>query len=134
MRGRAVLKGRSKAPLEAFFDTMPAPLVESITRVCVDMNEGYISAVKAKAPGAEIIVDRFHVARQCREAAAAVRESELKPLKKELRRRGVREAERSDVAVPQEAARISSPKSRRRPTACSRSRRSRGRSTSCGRT
>jgi transposase len=87
----AVLKGRSKETLEAFFDTMPEALIESITRVCVDMNEGYISAVKAKVPAAEIIVDRFHVAKQYREAADTVRKVEMKRLKKELGEHGYAE-------------------------------------------
>ena len=42
----AVLKGKEKAAIKAFFKSIPRRLKETITAICTDMYDGYINAVK----------------------------------------------------------------------------------------
>jgi transposase len=46
------------------------------------MYEGFVNAVKEEIPWAEIVIDRFHVARAYRDCADMVRKRELKRLKR----------------------------------------------------
>jgi transposase len=48
------------------------------------MWEGYSSAVEEVLPEATIVIDRFHVARQYRDAVDSLRKQEVRRLKKEL--------------------------------------------------
>lgn len=80
----AILPDRLKATLVAWLKTIPASIRARITTVCVDMWEGYSSAVEEVLPEAMIVIDRFHVARQYRDAVDTLRKQELRRLKKEL--------------------------------------------------
>ena len=48
------------------------------------MNEGYRNAVQETLPDAQVVVDRFHVAKHYRDCADKARKSEMKRLKKTL--------------------------------------------------
>lgn len=76
----AVLPNRLQVTVQAFLETMPAVLKTTVRRVCIDMWEGYASAVAAALPAAEVVVDRFHVAVQYRQAVDALRRQECRQL------------------------------------------------------
>ncbi len=80
----AVLPDRLKATVLAWLQTIPAALRSSITTVCTDIWEGYITAVQEVLPDATIVIDRFHVARQYRNAVDDLRKQEVRRLQKEL--------------------------------------------------
>jgi transposase len=80
----AVLPDRKKETVKTFLKTIPARLRGTIKRVCTDMYDGYINAVKEELPQANVVVDRFHVAKAYRECADEARKSELRKLKKQL--------------------------------------------------
>lgn len=80
----AVLPDRKMTTIQAFLESIPIQLRSTIHTVCSDMYEGYLTAVHTVLPQAVVVIDRFHVARQYREAADKVRKTELKRLKQEL--------------------------------------------------
>jgi transposase len=86
--GRLVLLGvlpdRKKATVAAFLRAIPRPLRVTIQTVCCDMYEGYTEAVRKELPGAQLVIDRFHVAEKYHAAADTLRKQELKRLKGEL--------------------------------------------------
>ena len=76
----AVLPKRLQATVQAFLETIPAALKATVRRVCIDLGEGYAGAVAAALPAAEVVVDRFHVAVQYRQAVADLRQQECRRL------------------------------------------------------
>ena len=80
----AVLPDRKKETVKAFLQTLPPEQQASLRQVCIDMNEGYCNAVQETLPAAEIVVDRFHVAKHYSECADKARKREMKQLKAEL--------------------------------------------------
>jgi transposase len=79
-----VLPDREKATVQAFLESIPPHLKATIHSVCTDMYESYLQAAQAALPNADIIIDRFHLARNYGELAEKVRKAELRRLKKEL--------------------------------------------------
>ena len=79
-----VLADREKDTVIAFLRSIPYRLVQTIQTVCCDMYEGFTEAVREEMPGAQIVVDRFHVTRSYQLAADELRKSELRRLKKSL--------------------------------------------------
>ncbi len=79
-----VLPGHEKAVLVEFLRLIPQRILQALQAVCCDLWEAYIEAVRQEIPTARIVADRFHVARQYREAADQIRKEELRRLKKEL--------------------------------------------------
>lgn len=79
-----ILPDRQKSTLEAFLRSIPATLQATLHSACVDMYDTYRQAVKAVLPHVQVVVDRFHVAQQYREAADRLRKDEMKRLKKTL--------------------------------------------------
>lgn len=79
-----VLADRQVSTVQTFLKAIPEPLQATIHSVCVDMYENYRQAIKAALPQAQVVVDRFHVAQQYREAADTVRRDEMHRLKKQL--------------------------------------------------
>lgn len=79
-----VLAGRLKDTVIDFLRTIPPQLCQTVTTVCCDMYAGYIEAVRQELPQAQIVVDRFHVARRYRAGADDFRKQERKRLQKEL--------------------------------------------------
>jgi transposase len=63
----AVLLDRLKATIMAWLRALPASVCTSITTVCTDMWEGYVTAVEEALPDAVIVIDRFYVARHYRD-------------------------------------------------------------------
>ena len=80
----AVLPDRKKETVKKFLLSIPIEFKPRINRVCSDMYDGFINAVHEALPEAEVVVDRFHVAKHYRECADSVRKRELKRLRKEL--------------------------------------------------
>ena len=81
----SVIKGKEKATIKAFFNSIPKKKRKSIVAVCCDMCEGYINAAKEVfGDKVAIVVDRFHVAKLYRKALVSLRKQELARLKKDL--------------------------------------------------
>ncbi len=85
----AVLPDRAKATVKAFLDSIPPRLRRTVRTACVDMWEGFVNAVRESFdPDPEcrvdIVIDRFHVAKQCHNAADDLRKKEMKRLKQQL--------------------------------------------------
>jgi transposase len=80
----AVLADRKKETVAAFLRAIPEPRQRTIECACTDMDEGFVNAVAEEIPWAEIVIDRFHVARAYRDCADTVRKKELKRLKHAL--------------------------------------------------
>ena len=86
----AVLPDRKKESARQFLESIPKELRMTIKTVCTDMWEGYINAVKEFAQAhkedvtLDIVVDRFHVAKNYRDCVDKLRKQEIRRLKKEL--------------------------------------------------
>jgi transposase len=80
----AVLADRKKETVAAFLRAIPEPLRHTVERACTDMYEGFVNAITEEIPWAEVVIDRFHVARAYRGCADTVRKKELKRLKQAL--------------------------------------------------
>ena len=85
----AVLPDRKKATVRAFFDGIPARLRPTIHSVCTDMWEAYTNAAQDYAAAhadvtLDVVVDRFHVARNYRNAVDQLRKRVCRDLKKTL--------------------------------------------------
>lgn len=83
LQGRRVLdvvEGRTQAAAEALWDTLRAEQRAQIEAVAVDMWEPFMNASQAKAPAAELVHDKFHVAAHLNEAVDQVRRAEHKEL------------------------------------------------------
>lgn len=80
----AILPDRLKQTVLAFLNSIPAQFREAIRRVCSDMYEGYINAVKEALPGVDVVIDRFHVAKHYNEGVDGLRKATLRDLKKTL--------------------------------------------------
>jgi transposase len=76
----AVLAGRQKEPLVRFLQSIPTHLRATVQEVCTDLHEAFILAVQEVLPQAEIVADRFHVAKLAGAAFERVRKTEMKEL------------------------------------------------------
>jgi transposase len=79
----AVLPDRLQTTVQVFLEAIPTELKATVQRVCIDMWEGYAGAVAAALPQASIVVDRFHVAVQYRDAVETLRKQEFRRLNAE---------------------------------------------------
>jgi len=84
-----VLADRQKETVRQFFECIPAHLRPTMEKVCTDMWEGYANAVTEfdqahPEVSVEVVVDRFHVAKNYREGVDHLRKQECRRLKKEL--------------------------------------------------
>ena len=85
----AVLPDRKKETVRQFLETIPQHLWPTMETVCTDMWDGYVNAVEEFAEAhpevsVEIVIDRFHVAKNYRDCVDKVRKRECRRLKKEL--------------------------------------------------
>jgi transposase len=85
----AVLPDRKKKTVRQFLETIPKRLRRTMETACTDMWEGYVNAVEEFAAAhpevsIEVVVDRYHVAKNYRECVDKVRKRECRRLKKEL--------------------------------------------------
>jgi transposase len=79
-----VLADRKKDTVLSFLRSIPEALRATVDTVCIDMHQNYADAVREVFPNAQIVVDRFHVAKAYRDGADTLRKHELQRLKKEL--------------------------------------------------
>ena len=84
-----VLADRQKETVRQFFENIPKHLWPTLKKVCTDMWEGYSNAVTEFAcahpeVSVEIVVDRFHVAKNYHACVDTLRKQEFHRLKKEL--------------------------------------------------
>lgn len=84
VRVLAVLPDRKKQTVRKFLEALPKRVKRTIRTVCTDLYEGFISAVKEVLGKAEVVVDRYHVAKLYRQCADQLRKKELHRLKKDL--------------------------------------------------
>jgi transposase len=92
----AVLPDRKKETVRQFLETIPQRLWGTMETACTDMWEGYVNAVKEFAAAhpevsVEVVVDRYHVAKNYRECVDKVRKQECRRLKQELSKTGYEE-------------------------------------------
>ena len=85
----AVLPDRKKETVRQFLETIPKRLRRTMETACTDMWEGYTNAVKEFAAAhpevsLDVVVDRYHVAKNYRECVDKVRQRERRRLKKTL--------------------------------------------------
>lgn len=66
-------QGKSAATLNAFFAALGPERCAQLRTVTLDMSQAYIQSVKAHAPDAAIVFDRFHVQRLAQDALDQVR-------------------------------------------------------------
>lgn len=84
-----VLADRKKETVRQFLETIPKHLRRTMKKVCTDMWDGYVNAVEEFTAAhadvsIEVVVDRFHVAKNYRECVDKVRKKECRRLKAEL--------------------------------------------------
>jgi len=85
----AVLQDRKKKTVRQFLESIPKRLWRTMETACTDMWEGYTNAVKEFAAAhpevsIDVVVDRYHVAKNYRECVDKVRKQERRRLKKTL--------------------------------------------------
>jgi len=85
----AVLPDRKKETVRQFLETIPKRLWPTMKTVCTDMWDGYVNAVEEFAEAhpevsVEVVIDRFHVAKNYRDCVDKVRKRECRRLKKGL--------------------------------------------------
>jgi transposase len=82
----AVLPDRTKATVLSFFRGIPYRLRRTVTDVCSDMYEAYLTAVEEVFGADMSVIDRFHVAQHYYEAADDLRKEEMARLKRERKK------------------------------------------------
>jgi transposase len=70
--------GRGKAVLSTFYRALGSEGCQNISAVASDGAKGFLSATKAHAPEALIVLDHFHVKKYLNDAVDSVRKEELK--------------------------------------------------------
>ena len=71
-------EGRAKETLEGFFDWLCKARAEQIEGVCCDMWQPYIDVIKARAPKAVLVFDKFHIVQHLTKAVDQVRRDEIR--------------------------------------------------------
>lgn len=74
--------GRGKETLEKFFAEWGEERIKGIKAICCDMWDPYVEVIKAKAPDAILVFDKFHLVRHLQKAVDEVRKEEARELKK----------------------------------------------------
>ena len=85
----SVLPDRKKKTVRQFLESIPKRLRRTMETACTDMWEGYVNAVKEYSAAhpevsIDIVVARYHVAKNYRECVDKVRKQERRRLKKAL--------------------------------------------------
>ena len=76
-----VVPERTQESAEKLWETLPQTQREQIKAVAADMWPAYINAAAVKAPKADVVHDKFHIAAHLNEAVDQVRRSENKQLR-----------------------------------------------------
>lgn len=71
---------RTQEAAEKLWETLPESQREQVEAVAMDMWQAFMNAAKAKAPNADIVHDKFHIAAHLNEAVDQVRRRESKQL------------------------------------------------------
>ena len=80
-----MLKDRKQDTVKEFLSSIPKHLADTVENICCDMHDGFINAAKEVfGLKVNIIIDRFHVAKNYRDALETVRKKEMNRLKQEL--------------------------------------------------
>jgi transposase len=81
-RGRVIWVGEGKSgkTLTSFFDEFTESRARQLRVVSMDMSQAYTSVVRARAPQADIVYDKFHVVKLLLEAVEEVRRAEANDL------------------------------------------------------
>jgi transposase len=75
-----VMEGCDQMTAEALWKSLPEPQRQSIQAVALDMAPAFIAASRAALPQADLVHDKFHVAKHLNEAVDTVRRAEHKDL------------------------------------------------------
>jgi len=75
-----VMEGCDQETAEALWQSLPEPQRRGIEAVALDMAPAFIAASRAAVPQAELVHDKFHVAKHLNEAVDTVRRQEHKEL------------------------------------------------------
>lgn len=78
-----VVPGRDEAAATALLETLPESQREEVVAAAIDMSAGYANSIETQLPHAEIVHDRFHIAKHLNEAVDHVRRSEHQELRAE---------------------------------------------------
>ena len=70
-------EGRTKDTLNAFFEFFGPARTAKLIGICCDMWPSYFETIKAKAPQAALVFDKFHIVRKLTEAVDSVRKQEV---------------------------------------------------------
>ena len=70
--------GRTRETLERFFDFLGEDRSKRLEAVCCDMWRSYVNAVRARAPQALIVFDKFHIVSHLGKAVNEVRREEIR--------------------------------------------------------
>lgn len=79
-------EGKSSDVLKSFFEQLGPERLAQIEVVSMDLSAAYQKAVSEVLPGAEIVFDKFHVARLAQQALDEVRRELVRQLEPEARR------------------------------------------------
>lgn len=71
-------EGRTKDTLEGFFDWFGEGRTKRLEGVCCDMWQPYADVVKARAPNAILVFDKFHIVQHLTKAVDQVRRDEIR--------------------------------------------------------
>src|SRR5271167_4994908 len=75
-----VMEGCDQATAEALWQSLPEEQRKAIEAVALDMAPAFIAASRAAVPQADLVHDKFHIAKHLNEAVDAVRRQEHKEL------------------------------------------------------
>ena len=78
-------RGRKKETLDGFFAELGAKKSKRIEAAVIDMWNPYIKSIRENAPQADIVFDKFHIAKKVNEAVDKVRRKEFAKASKEQR-------------------------------------------------
>ena len=71
-------EGRKETTLQGFFDYLGPEKTAALEGICRDMWQPYIDFIKAPAPQAVLVFDKFHIVRHLMEALDQVRRDEIR--------------------------------------------------------
>jgi transposase len=71
-------EGRSQKTLEAFFAFLGPERTAALEGICCDMWQPYLDVIKARAPHAVLVFDKFHLVRHLMQAVDQVRRDEIR--------------------------------------------------------
>jgi len=78
-------EGRTRETLHAFFDFFGKERTANLVGICCDMWPSYLDTIRARAPQATLVFDKFHIVRQLTESVDKVRRQEAAEKDKEHR-------------------------------------------------